>query len=1246
MSSAPPSRIDLLAAAQTELGALYEELGSGPEGISPESARSRLLKVGPNQLPEPRKPGLSYSIFTQITNLFNVLLLAASTLSFFLGVAVHDGSSIQMGFVILGVVGFNIAFSVAQERRAEKVVEALRRLIPANAKATRAGKTLVLPVTELVPGDLINVEDGDRVPADARVVDAFGLTVDQSLLNGENSPRECSPAAQQRGETREPTECLDLLLAGTTVASGTGTAVVLATGADTLFGHIVTTTRAIAPEPSPLQRELSRTGKLNMIAAVAVGVALLIAAFALRSLPAADGLLFTIAVIIDLVPEGLQITVTLALAIASLQMARRNVVVKRLAAVETLGSATIICSDKTGTITSGQMTVRKLWSDGTTFDVTGAGFDPEGRILLASRKVVAADREDLRLLCEIAALDNGATLTPPVDRKRQRWTAIGDTTDAALLAFALKGGVSRKEALLSKPRLHLVPFDSSRKMMSSVHQDSGGHILAYSKGAAHAVLDRSTTQFAGGMVRPLDDLTRQAILEEVDRLAADAFRVLALAYRELPVPFPSFAPATVERDLTFVGLVAIYDPPRPDATQAVLAARGAGIRVAMITGDHELTAAAIARRVGIVTETTALVITGAKLASLSETELSKALDGKELVFARTNPEQKHRIVKALRAKGEIVAVTGDGVNDVPALTEADIGIAMGITGTDVAREAADMVLLDDNFATIVKGVELGRGVFDNLRAFLTYVFTHNWAELISFLAFVFMGVPAAIGVVQVLAIDLVMEIPMSLALTSEPPDPAAMSRPPRDRRIRLFDVRALLTSAYVGIPAGIAAILVGFAIWARAGWTLGSPVVSDPAVYAEGVAAVVAGIMLGQIGNFFSRRSHRMPSWSLELRRNKWLLPGLGGTLAILAAIVYVPWLGGVVSTAPLGLADWAMVALIAPLVLALEEVRKVFARRLFPIPVVEVPVVAPSGAMEIGLLPDVASARRRAGAQSVAAGAPVLLVLRRGSDAKHAAPLAFNAAAYAGSRVIAVRIASTRNEVADPGVEALLEQLSAQAEVPCEFADLQVPPGPTADRELGEELRRIAQRAGAVYFVVPAEPEGVARRLPRWLEPILAFRVMLVRGPPSHVASRTWPRKLLVPVLRRFSAEPFDLAAALTAGQVVPEVDVVAARVIRIPPSVPLYSTYRAESLVDEAKEMSFLSVLARRPLSRVLTPRLLLVRDVARDIVDFADQRDVEVIIVHAGPRARAHRLLAKEEREIARSARCTVVVLFTPD
>ncbi|HEV2231242.1 MAG TPA: cation-transporting P-type ATPase, partial [Thermoplasmata archaeon] len=480
---------NLVRSSTLDLRDLFRELKTGPEGLRKEEANGRLRQFGPNELPSAKKPSIAQKAFVQASNLFNVLLIVAAILSFPTG-------SPQMGFAILGVVVFNLSFNILQEHRAERTVEALRRLIPANAKVTRDGEPASVPVAEMVPGDVFVLEEGDRIPADARLLSAFGLTVDQSVLTGEPSARERSAETRPDPSVQNPADCPNLVLAGTTVATGTGTAVVISTGARTVFGRIVTTTYAIEEPPSPLQEQLGAVGKLTFEIAFAVGFLFLAIALIFRQIPLAAGVLFMIGVMIDMVPEGLQLTVTLALVASSLSVAKRHVVVKRLSAVETLGSATVICTDKTGTVTTGQMTVRKLWIDGVLFDVTGLGYDPQGRIVLGRQRVTAADREDIRKACEIAALDNKATLTPPLDRRRQRWTALGDSTDAALVALSLKGGFDAKQVVRERPRVALIPFDSTRKMMTSIHRERSGRLVAYAKGAAQVILDRSTDYFS------------------------------------------------------------------------------------------------------------------------------------------------------------------------------------------------------------------------------------------------------------------------------------------------------------------------------------------------------------------------------------------------------------------------------------------------------------------------------------------------------------------------------------------------------------------------------------------------------------------------------------------------------------------------------------------------------------------------------------------------------------------------------
>ncbi len=546
-------------------------------------------------------------------------------------------------------------------------------------RVIRDGQTKQIPIKNIVPGDIISLEEGDKVPADARILNSYEFSVDNSTLTGESEPQPRSPDININSSKNQIIECLNVVFAGTTVASGTATAVVLATASNTQFGKIVAIAQTIKEPPSPLQQEIDYTAKLNFGAAIGIGILFLIIVLFFLHLQLSESILFMIGVMISLVPEGLQITITLSLAISSLAMAKRNVIVKRLASVETLGSATVICSDKTGTITTGQMTVRKIWIGGHTFDVTGEGYEPEGSIFLEGNNVNFSNREDLYKLCQVAALDNKATLVPPLDRKKSRWTALGDSTDAALLVLAAKAGIQYKQELMQNPRVGMIPFESIRKMMTSIHKGTDGNLTAYVKGAGNEILSKCNLVYWNKQIVPLTKELLKQIQTEIDNLARQAYRVLALAIRNLPNNSQNFDSKSVENTLTFIGLVAIYDPPRHDVPNAVQKAQNAGIRVIMITGDHELTAEAIARKVGIITSKSYVITTGYKLADMSDEELNKLLDVPDVVFARITPEQKLRIVRILKSKGEKVAVTGDGANDAPALLEADIGIAMGIT---------------------------------------------------------------------------------------------------------------------------------------------------------------------------------------------------------------------------------------------------------------------------------------------------------------------------------------------------------------------------------------------------------------------------------------------------------------------------------------------------------------------------------------------------------------------------------------
>ncbi|HXZ23765.1 MAG TPA: cation-transporting P-type ATPase, partial [Methanomassiliicoccales archaeon] len=930
---------------------LFARLEAKSSGLSSEDVAKRVQKFGRNVLPE-RKRRLSQSLVPQLKNLFTVLLMLAAALSFISGFSTNDATSIGMGIAILVVIVISIVFSLFQEYRAERAVRAIKQLVPAHARVRREGQTGQVEVGDVVPGDIIILEAGDKVPADARVIECFELAVDNSALTGESEPAHRAPGVATVVSQKELAYCANVVFAGTTVASGSGLALVFATGERTEFGRIVKLTQSTAEPASPLQLEVNRAARMNFIVAIGVGLLFLAIAYFGLHLELAASLLFMIGVMVSLVPEGFQVTMTLALAISSLAMSKRNMVVKRLSSVETLGSCTVICSDKTGTITEGQMTVRRAWAAGKELEITGEGYEPEGLVLLGGKRLLADQSEDLHQLLLVACLDNTATVVPPLDARKSRWTAVGDSTEAALLVFAAKAGMQYKEQLTRSPRIGMVPFESKRKMMTSVHREPNGLIVSYTKGAGSEVLKRSTKAYWEGKIIPLDEQTKKAIEERMDAYARDAYRVLALAVRVLPKEPDSYESEAIENDLTFAGLVAILDPPRAETPEAVREARAAGIRVFMLTGDHELTAEAIAHSVGLLT-TRGTVITGAQLSMLSDEGLDHILEKKELVFARIAPDQKLRIVRALRLKGETVAVTGDGVNDAPALLEADIGISMGLAGTDVARESSDMVLLDDNFASIVHGIEQGRAVFDNLKKFIAYVFAHNWAELMTFIAFVLLAVPLPLTVIQVLAIDLMMDIPPSLALTVEPPEPGIMERRPRSKTSRLFSRGALARSAYLGVIGGVVALFWCFQMWHGAGWTFGSNTVPTTIGYMQGTTIALAAIMAAQLGIVFAMRTNVQSSLSVSLRKSKWLLAGVGVMLAVLLALVYFPPIGAAFGTTSVPVESFLGIFLIAPTLFALEEVRKLILRQyLLPArPVAAVQVAIPKPKPEASLM-------------------------------------------------------------------------------------------------------------------------------------------------------------------------------------------------------------------------------------------------------------------------------------------------------
>ncbi len=917
-----------LAVHALPVEAVYPALGSSPAGLGADEARTRLARHGPNAIRTLRGKPLWKKLLANFTHLMALLLWAGGALAFV-------GGMPQLGWAIWTVVVINAAFSFWQEYKAERATEALRRLLPASASVVRDGREQKVPAVELVPGDLLLLAEGDSISADARLVEAHELRMNLSTLNGESEPARRAAAASHRDDLALA-ERPNLVFAGTSVSAGTGRAVVLATGMETEFGKIARLTQTVGEELSPLQREVNRLTQVVTVLAVSIGIVFFILSVTVVGRPMSVGFVFAVGMVVAFVPEGLLPTVTLALAMGVQRMARRQALIKKLSAVETLGACTVICTDKTGTLTQNEMTVREVLAGGRRFSVTGVGYEPRGefRPTDGGGEPPAALRELLvgALLC------NNARLQPP--QGERGWSILGDPTEAALLVAAAKGGLDEERLARELPRRREIPFESRRKRMSTVHARRGGAgELVYVKGAPREVLELCTTVFAAGGVRPLDEDERARILAANDEYARGALRVLAVARRELPERPPSYAAEQVERELTFLGLLAMMDPPRPEVAEAVARCRRAGIRIVMITGDYGLTAESIARRVGLVGPG-ARIVTGQELEGMSVDELADALR-QEVLLARVSPEHKLRVVQALQSGGEIVAMTGDGVNDAPALRKADIGVAMGITGTDVAKEAAPMILLDDNFASIVNAIEEGRAVYANIRKFTTYIFTSNTPEAWPFILQILFNVPLALPVVQLLAVDLGTDLLPALALGTERPEPGLMDRPPRSRAERLIDGRLLLRTL---LWLGSLQTLLCFAGFFWLYWSFGyrdllhlprpdllpyperltSP---EGRVYVLATSIYHAGVVTTQIGNSYACRTERSSVWSVGFFSNRLLLAGFVFELVLICLLLYLPPLARVFEEGPLPLRYWTVLFLYPPVMLLAEETRKAFVR-------------------------------------------------------------------------------------------------------------------------------------------------------------------------------------------------------------------------------------------------------------------------------------------------------------------------------
>ncbi len=776
---------------------VLKELGTDPhKGLIEDEVKRRLEKYGYNELKKEERVSPFTLFVNQFKNILIIILLIATVLSALVG-EIFDAGLILVIVVFCAVLGF------IQEYRAEQALEALKKMLSPTITALRGGKEEEIPSKELVPGDILLLEAGDKIPADARLIENHSLRCDEAPLTGESVPvgKDTRPLA----ENVRVNDRRNMVFTGTAVTYGRGKAVVATTGMNTEFGKIAEEVMAVETEKTPLEKRTDEIGKwLGIISFV---ICFLVAAVSVVREIVGGGkidlpfivtmVMFAVSLAVAAVPEALAAIVTGALAIGMHQMAKRNALVRKMPAVETLGCTTVICSDKTGTLTRGEMTVRKIFAGGKRIEVTGAGYAPEGEFR-GSDTLKTANHPSLQLLLQGGLLCSDAVL----EEKEGKWMIKGDPTEGALVVAAVKAGFNETEIRLENPRIEEIPFSSERKRMTTVHQMADGKKTAFMKGAPEVVLEKCSHLFMDGEIRELGEKERSLILKANEEMAQGALRVLGFAFRECAHPIEC-TEEYLEHHMIFVGLTGMMDPPREEAIEAIRVCKRVGIRTIMITGDHRLTAVAIAKEMGIYKEDDR-VLTGEELESMSEKELEKIVNT-VTVYARVSPMDKLKIVKAWKARGEVVAMTGDGVNDAPALKHADIGVAMGITGTEVSKEASDMVLSDDNFATIVKAIERGRWIYDNIKKYLTYLLRCNITEVVVIGGVVLVSGPEYLPLLPaaILYINLVTDGLPALALGVAPPDPDIMQRPPRDPKESVFswDVRLFIALAlFIEIP--------------------------------------------------------------------------------------------------------------------------------------------------------------------------------------------------------------------------------------------------------------------------------------------------------------------------------------------------------------------------------------------------------------------------------------------------------------
>jgi Ca2+-transporting ATPase len=882
-------------------------LESGPQGLDQIEAKRRLEEHGPNVLREEIKTAPLKILLDQFKNFLVLILIGAVVVSAAIG-EVFDAGVIFVLVMACAALGF------VQEHRSQKAIEALKRMAAPRAKVIRDGKEEDVPAREIVPGDIILLATGDQVPADARILEAANLTADESSLTGESIPVE---------KTTEPIDQRELALgdrvnmvySATVVTYGRGKGIVTATGMGTEFGKIAGMIQEVEEKKTPLEERLDHIGKwLGILCLAVVAIVFLLEVF-LREADFLEIFVWSVSLAVAAVPEALPAVVTGSLAIGVQRMARNNAIVRRLPAVETLGCTTVICSDKTGTLTKNEMTVRKIYAHGSVIEVTGAGFEPLGEFLRDGNPIDPKGKRELELLLKAMILCNDAKMV----RENDGWSIQGDPTEGALLVAARKGGMDVEQVRADCSRIDEVPFESERKRMTVICSDEGEDLIAWVKGAPEEILSVSTHIVRDGRVEVLSEEEKREILGVNEAFAFEALRVLGGACRILKEPMERHTAESVETGLVFLGLMGMIDPPREEVRDAIVSCVSAGIRPIMITGDNKTTAIAVVRELG---QFDSKSLQGGQMVVLSGVELDR-LDDEEFegrveeigVYARVSPEHKLRIVRAWQNKGQVVAMTGDGVNDAPALKQADIGVAMGITGTDVTKEAADMTLADDNFATIVRAIEEGRGIYNNIKKYLVFLLSCNVGEILILGLAGLLGLPVPLIALQILWVNLITDGLPALALGVDPPEPDLMELPPRDPKESIFTEKVKLYIGGLAVNIFLGLFPLFYWYWKAEG-------------LAKAQTMVLVTIILFEMFIAFNCRSTRYSIFKLGWFSNKWLVLAVLSSVFLMALVLYVPSLAFLFHTVPLGLSDWIVALLISSSALVFVELYKLMWER------------------------------------------------------------------------------------------------------------------------------------------------------------------------------------------------------------------------------------------------------------------------------------------------------------------------------